>query len=378
MLVLYDPILIALSVGIAILGSYTGLHLAAGIGPAGGAKRKAALAGAAITIGGGIWAMHFVGMLAVSLPVTIQYDVFATLLSILISILMTGLGLTIASLATSPWLRFAGGGVLMGAGIAIMHYVGMAAIRGGCSISYSPVLVGASVVVAILSSMLALWLAFNLAGWKQTLAASVALGVAISGMHYTGMAAASFLPAAAIVELSAPALSPALLASIVALAAFLICGGTLLTFLPDRKPAQPAPPLAPPAAVAAEPAALPAEPLAETHPAHRLLKIPVVSNKTTILLDLDGIVSIQAEEHYSRVFTTDSDYFCSLSVSELEGRLDPDSFLRVHRSHIVNLQRATSYERRNDQAVILLEGSEPRAVPVSRSNVPKLRAALGI
>jgi NO-binding membrane sensor protein with MHYT domain len=375
MLVLYDPILIALSVGIAILGSYTGLHLAAGIGAAGGGKRKAVLAAAAITIGGGIWAMHFVGMLAVSLPVTIQYDVFATLLSVLISILMTGLGLTIASLATSPWPRFAGGGVLMGAGIAIMHYVGMAAIRGGCTISYSPGLVGASVVVAMLSSTLALWLAFNLAGWKQTLAASVALGVAISGMHYTGMAAASFLPAAALAELSAPALSPALLASIVALAAFLICGGTLLTFLPDRKPA----PLAPSAAVPAEPAAaIAAEPPAEAHPAHRLLKIPVVSNKATILLDLDGIVSIQAEEHYSRVFTTDADYFCSLSVSELEARLDPDSFLRVHRSHIVNLQRATSYERRNDQAVILLEGSAPRAVPVSRSNVPKLRAALGI
>jgi DNA-binding LytR/AlgR family response regulator len=131
--------------------------------------------------------------------------------------------------------------------------------------------------------------------------------------------------------------------------------------------------------VPAEPvAAIAAEPAAETHPAHRLLKIPVVSNKATILLDLDGIVSIQAEEHYSRVFTTDADYFCSLSVSELEARLDPDSFLRVHRSHIVNLQRATSYERRNDQAVILLEGSAPRAVPVSRSNVPKLRAALGI
>jgi NO-binding membrane sensor protein with MHYT domain len=371
MLVTYDPILIALSVGIAILGSYTGLHLAAGIGAAGGAKRKAVLAGAAITIGGGIWAMHFIGMLAVSLPVTIQYDVFATLLSVLISILMTGLGLTIAGLATSPLLRFAGGGVLMGAGIAIMHYVGMAAIRGGCTISYSPPLIGLSVVVAMLSAMLALWLAFNLAGWKQTLAASVALGVAISGMHYTGMGAVSFLPADALTALSAPAMSPALLASIVALAAFLICGGTLLTFLPDRK-------LVPPVAPAEAPSdGAAAEPPAEA-PAHRLLKIPVVSNKATILLDLDRIVSIQAEEHYSRVFTTDADYFCSLSVSELEARLDPESFLRVHRSHIVNLQRATSYERRNDQAVILLEGSEPRAVPVSRSNVPKLRAALGI
>jgi NO-binding membrane sensor protein with MHYT domain len=356
MLVLYDPLLVALSVGIAILGSYTGLQLTAEIAPATGAKRKAALAGAAITIGGGIWAMHFVGMLAVSLPIPIEYDVFRTLLSVLVAILMTGLGLTMASLAATPWQRLAGGGALMGAGIAAMHYLGMSAIRGACSIAYAPGLVALSVVIAILSSTLALRLAFSLAGWRQKLAAAAALGVAISGMHYTGMAAARFLPAEAVAGLAAPALSPALLACLVALAAFLICGFTLLTLLPDRPAA--------PAAASAEAALAP-----------RLVKLPVVSNKATILLDLEKIVSIQAEEHYSRVFTAEASYFCSLSVSELEVRLDPETFLRVHRSHIVNLHRATSFERRNDQGVILIEGRE---VPVSRSKVPKLRAALGI
>lgn len=377
MLVLYDPLLVALSVGIAILGSYTGLQLTAEIAPASGARRKAALAGAAITIGGGIWAMHFVGMLAVSLPIPIEYDVFRTLLSVLVAILMTGLGLTVASLAATPWQRLAGGGVLMGAGIAAMHYLGMSAIRGACTIGYAPGLVALSVVIAILSSTLALRLAFSLAGWRQKLAAAAALGIAISGMHYTAMAAARFLPAAATAQLAAPALSPALLACVVALAAFLICGFTLLTLLPDR----------PPVPAAAAPATTPAPPAVEPAPAEaaapsaaaalapRLVKIPVASNKATILLDLDRIVSIQAEEHYSRVFTADASYFCGLSVSELEARLDPETFLRVHRSHIVNLQRATSFERRNDQGVILIEGRE---VPVSRSKVPKLRAALGI
>jgi NO-binding membrane sensor protein with MHYT domain len=377
MLVLYDPLLVMLSVCIAILGSYTGLQLTAEIAPASGAKRKAALAGAAITIGGGIWAMHFVGMLAVSLPIPIEYDVFRTLLSVLVAILMTGLGLTVASLAEVPWQRLAGGGVLMGAGIAAMHYLGMSAIRGACSIAYAPGLVVLSVIIAILSSTLALRLAFSLAGWRQKLAAAAALGIAISGMHYTGMAAARFLPAEAVAGLTAPALSPALLACVVALAAFLICGFTLLTLLPDR-PAEPAATSAPAEPSRAQPGAEP-EPAApapaEAALAPRLVKIPVASNKATILLDLEAIVSIQAEEHYSRVFTAEASFFCSLSVSELEARLDPETFLRVHRSHIVNLQRATSFERRNDQGVILIEGRE---VPVSRSKVPKLRAALGI
>jgi NO-binding membrane sensor protein with MHYT domain len=375
MLVLYDPLLIALSIGVAILGSYTGLHLAAQIGRAGGVKRRAMLAGAAVIIGGGIWAMHFIGMLAVSLPVAIQYDVFRTLLSVLVSILMTGLGLSIASLATDPALRFGGGGLFMGAGIAAMHYVGMSAIRGGCAIGYSPPLVSASVFVAILSATLALWLAFNLAGWKQTLAASVALGFAISGMHYTAMAAATFLPTAALLDLSEPMLSQPLLACIVALAAFLIFGFTLLTLLPDRQPPVVAP--SPPAAVAPIVAAVPSAP-AEGSGQHRLFKIPVLSNKALVLLELDKVVSIQAEEHYSRVHTLDASYFCSLSVSELEARLDPGSFLRVHRSHIVNLHHATAFERHNDQGLIRLEGSGSPIVPVSRSKVPKLKAALGI
>jgi len=377
MLVLYDPLLIALSVGVAILGAYTGLHLAAQIGRASGIKRRATLAGAAIAIGGGIWAMHFIGMLAVSLPVAIEYDVFLTLLSVLVSILMTGLGLGIANLATGPVLRFGGGGFFMGAGIAVMHYVGMSAIRGGCTIAYSPPLVGASVVVSILAATLALWLAVNLVGWKQTLAASVALGFAISGMHYTGMGAVSFLPAAALVDLSAPVLSEPLLACIVAVAAFLILGFALLTLLPDRRPAMAPAAMAPVALPPQPPTAPPAAPV-EPPSQHRLLKIPVLSNKTLILLELDKVVSIQAEEHYSRVHTLDGSYFCSLSVSELEARLDPETFLRVHRSHIVNLHRATGFERHNDQGLIRLEGSGSPVVPVSRSKVPKLKAALGI
>jgi NO-binding membrane sensor protein with MHYT domain len=368
MLVLYDPVLVTLSVAIAIVGSYTGLYLASRIASSSGAYRKACLAGAAITIGGGIWAMHFVGMLAVSVPVALQYDLFGTFLSVLIAITMTGLGLFVANLPTPTSLRLAGGGVFMGAGIALMHYVGMAAIRGECRVAYDAGLVGASVLVALLSASLALWLAFNPGGWRRMIASAVAMGFAISGMHYTAMAAATFQNAAPPSAL-APVLSQPLLATIVAFAAFLIVGCTILTFFPER----PAPAASPTLGEGTE-----ATSAGEAGEAQRLFKLPVVRNKATILLDLDQVVSIQAEEHYSRVFTFDASYFCPLSVSELETRLDPETFLRVHRSHIVNLHRARSFERRNEQGIILVDGALPRSVPVSRSRVPKLRHALGL
>lgn len=98
----------------------------------------------------------------------------------------------------------------------------------------------------------------------------------------------------------------------------------------------------------------------------------------TLLLDLGDVVSIQAEAHYTRVYDGKESYFCSISLSELENRLDPAAFLRVHRSHIVNLQHAKALERRKEQSLIRLDAASAPRVPVSRRNVSKLRTALGL
>lgn len=97
-----------------------------------------------------------------------------------------------------------------------------------------------------------------------------------------------------------------------------------------------------------------------------------------MLLDLDDIIAIDANAHYTTVHGQGDSYFCSFSVSELEARLDPAKFLRVHRSHIVNIHHALGFARRNDHGVILLDGASRREVPVSRGKIPKLREALGI
>lgn len=372
MVATYDPLLILLSVVIAILGAYAGLRLARGLLRQGGTLRKALLSAAAVTIGGGIWSMHFVGMLALELPVTINYDVLLTLVSALVSILVTGVGLSIASYGEASLRRLAAAGVFMGLGISSMHYIGMAAVRANCVIGYSYGLVAASVLVGIAAASLALWLAFNLKGPWQTFAAAVVMGLAIAGMHYTAMAAATFLPVEVLIEYAAPALSPYLLAIVVALAAFLIFGLALLIALPDQAIPGVVAKLAGEAAEPEPPAALNG-----LHP-ERLTRLPVERNKTILLLDLEQIVSIQAEAHYTRVSDGAETYFCSFSLSELEARLDPAVFLRVHRSHIINLRHARAFEKHREQALVRLGGGAGASVPVSRRNVPRLREALGL
>ncbi len=372
----YDPLLVALSVVIAILGSYTGLRLARRLAPKSGSARKVLLSAAAVTIGGGIWSMHFVGMLAMQMPVTISYDVLLTLISALVAILVTGLGLFLASYGELTLRKLAVAGLIMGLGISAMHYIGMAAIRGNFAHEHTASLVVASVLIGIGASTLALWLAFAQKNPWQTIAAAVVMGLAISGMHYTAMSSMTFFAAKVPVVISAPLLSPQLLAIVVAVAAFLIFGFTFLVALPDG----PREHVDNDGAVDGE-VDIPHAAAGQTQPnphGSPLFKLPVQKNKTTLFLDLTSVVSVRADAHYTRIYDGNESYFCSLSLSELEARLDPRMFLRVHRSYIVNLRHARSFERRKDQGLIRLAGRAAPSVPVSRRNVPKLRTALGL
>src|SRR3546814_8903275 len=145
-------------------------------------------------------------MLAVQLPVAVTYDILWTLVSALVCILVVGLGVFVASFGRlHPW-RPATAGLLMGAGIAIMHYVGMSALRANCLVCYSPPLVAASFAVAVAASGFALWLAFSPTHRPHVMAGAACMGLAISGMHYTGMAAATFMPVEDLAAISAPVL----------------------------------------------------------------------------------------------------------------------------------------------------------------------------
>jgi NO-binding membrane sensor protein with MHYT domain len=189
----HDPYLVALSILVACLASYTALDLSGHVGAARGFARRVWLVAAAVTMGGGIWSMHFIGMLAFVMPIPMSYDIGSTTLSLLVAIFVTGGGFYIISRRSASRLGLVLGGIFMGLGIAAMHYTGMAAMRGHAALSYDWPFVALSLVIAIGASTAALWLAFRTRELWQKLAAAVLMGVAISGMHYTAMRAAVFV-----------------------------------------------------------------------------------------------------------------------------------------------------------------------------------------
>ncbi len=191
----YNPWLVTLSVVVAMVVSYTALTLTARVAEGGRASGRYWLLGGAVAMGIGIWSMHFIGMLAFVVPIQLRYGVSRTLFSLLIAIVTSGFALAIASRAHLSRIRLAVGALLMGSGICSMHYMGMAAIRIAPPIRYDAGWVAASFAIAVAASAAALWLAFRLRGddtvsnLPARSAAAAVMGLAISGMHYTGMAA---------------------------------------------------------------------------------------------------------------------------------------------------------------------------------------------
>ena len=191
--------LVFVSVLVAILASYTALDLASRLTAAKGRAAQAWLVGGAFAMGTGIWSMHFVGMLAFRLPIPMGYNVTITLLSMLIAVIVSGFALHTVSRDTLSARHLIQGGVLMGLGICAMHYTGMAAMDMYPPVTYDALLFAASVAVAIGASHAALWLAFTLRSASEWMrytkfGSAIIMGLAITGMHYTGMAAAQFSP----------------------------------------------------------------------------------------------------------------------------------------------------------------------------------------
>ena len=196
----YDYNEVARSVLIAIVASYAALDLTGRVTAARGRVRLAWLSGGAIAMGIGIWAMHFKGMLALRLPVPVEYHWPTVLASLLVAILASAVALYVASRQKMGLVEALTGSIFMATGIAGMHYIGMAAMRLPAITRYSSLLVTCSILLAILFSLIALLMAFDLreeTRWSvpRRLGSATVMGVAVSAMHYTGMAAASFIPA---------------------------------------------------------------------------------------------------------------------------------------------------------------------------------------
>src|SRR5467141_1028345 len=236
----YNYALVALSVLIAMFASYAALDLAGRVTAAGGWTRAVWLLGGAGAMGTGIWSMHYIGMLAFILPIPVAYHWPTVLLSLIAAIVASVIALYVVSRQKMGTSRAVAASLLMGAGIASMHYIGMDAMRLPAICRSDSSLVVLSVVFAVLISFAALWITFHLRNGKtgisrEKLAGAVVMGAAIPVMHYTGMAAASFTSSGMQVDLSHAVSVSTLGTAGIAAVTFIVLGLALLTSLVDRR-----------------------------------------------------------------------------------------------------------------------------------------------
>jgi DNA-binding LytR/AlgR family response regulator len=332
------------------------------------------------------------------LPFPVDYLALPTLLSFLVCAIVVGTAVYATSAGPLTLLRLTLSACLMGGGIFAMHYIGMNALDASALMVHNPRYVAASMAIAIAASGLALWLATGRGGRPPLILSAAAFGVAVSGMHYTAMTGVT-LYAYNTVSPGAPALSVDLLAIVVAVVAFGISGIFLLLLLPETS-----------LSTAQQRTALEGETqqssnaavvVAALQPASFLVaagnpefgqgtfsplggvggpprkfarQLPIERDGGTHFVAVDQIVAVHANAHYTYVFDGGDKLFCPLSIGEVESRLDGGRFVRVHRSHIVNIDCVVGYKRSGDNELVQMAGIQHYLVPVSRSRLASLKS----
>lgn len=392
----HDPYLVALSVGIAILGGHTGFGLAARLRVTPDAGRRVLLASAAGFLAIGIWTMHFIGMLAAPLPAGTAYLILPTIVSFLICVLVVGISLFFVSIGEPSMPRIVASSILLGVGIVSMHYVGMHGLSGNFEIKHDALFAVLSLVIATGAAYGGLRAFLARQGGAELIFSAIAFGIAVSGMHYTAMFGTRVVPVS---EPSHHHIMDGLVASqqvlslVVTLLCFVIASGFLLALVPDPRrkavaaddpPREVAPAVEVPVGgdgrVAAMAPRLTSAPLGglgqpRTAPSPRL---PVEAADGTYFIDAADVRSVRADAHYTQVHDGTRERMCSWSISEAEAHLDPALFLRVHRSHIAAIRHITLVRKEGDGAVIELDGPSPHRVPVSRAKMAEVKARLGM
>ena len=385
-----QPWLILLSIAIAIAGGHIGLRLAAGIGAAAGTRHRVTLAGAACALAAAVWAMTFTAMLALRAPFPLAFLALPVLLSFLVCVVVAGVALYLAASGPLTPARLTLAACALGAGIFAAQVIAVSALAARAYVSLAPGFAAAGLIIAIALSAPALWLALGRKDGSPMLAA-LAFGAAVAGMHFIDMAGVVLTSRP--VPLPAPALSSGIMAIVAAVAIFGIFGLFLLLLVPDRaeygvETSASASAPAEDAQVAVASAAASSEadqrrgvyaPLggAGAPPPRLAEHLPVERDGATHFMPVEDVVAVQANAHYTYLFDGANKLFCPLAIGEVESRLDRGRFMRVHRSHIVNIERVTGFKRSGDSETVELAADEHYAVPVSRSRSGSLKARIG-
>lgn len=390
----YDLTLVLAAVFVSFMAAFTGLTLTNGISQLSVNARKTLVVMSAFVLGGGIWSMHFVAMLAMDFPIAIYYDTLYTLSSALVAILIVGLALLLMHFRPRTRTNMVIAGVLLGSGIISMHFIGIDGMRGCLPIVALPgkIVAGA---LAIVMGIAAIWAAYGKRTKQNIVAGTIVFGLSVVVVHFSAMHWTGFvrLPEPESISTS---LENGTLAIIVTLAAFVICGTFLLsavTFVTpgaaaakasqeaqtDKTAKHADAPLNPKAATdaAVQRASVSAE--AATGHEEAVVRIPYERHKKTYFISSDAVAAVRAEGRYTYLYAENEKLFCPWSISEAEKRLPSAQFHRTHRSYLVNIGHVSGFEKRKDKAACLFDTfTNLPAVPVSRTRIEPLREALGL
>ncbi|MEO1537087.1 MAG: MHYT domain-containing protein [Pseudomonadota bacterium] len=356
----HNTLLVAMSCVVALVAGFTGLSLTRDLGSKPDFEKKVLITLAAIALGGGIWAMHFVAMLGLQMPILFYYDAAITLISALMAILIVGAALIILHFTHRNRFTVSLAGGIVGVGVLAMHYIGMAGLQ-LCRAIYTPLGVLVSSLVAVLLCILAFGIAYGQRTNRSIFLGTLCFAVAVASVHFLAMAGTEFVATSDGSDFG-PLMSNETLALGVIFFSFVMFGACLwvgVTYLPSPTD---------------DPVPRQENDLPETEA--RLLQVPCERDGGKVFVSAKDVVFVRADAHYTQVYTQDERLFCVWSVTEATKRLGPLGFLQTHRSYLVNPEHVVRFERTKDSGKCVFGGPETPPAPVSRSKLKAIQDAL--
>ncbi len=308
--------------------------------------------------------MHFIAMLGLQLPILFYYDAAITLVSALTAVLIVGGALILLHFTERTPAVITGAGGVVGMGILVMHYIGMAGLE-LCRAVYSPVGLFASSIVAIAFCVLAIWVAYGHRTNRNILLGTLCFAAAVCSVHFLAMAGTRFVETPGVTEFG-PSMSNETLALGVIMFSFVIFGACLwvsvaylegakmeeLDGVPEQEP--------------------------ELTPYQPQLQIPCERDGSKVFVSPDEVQFVRADGHYTQVYTASERLFCVWPVTEASKRLVPKGFLQTHRSYLVNPMHVTRFERTKDKGRCIFSGDDLPPAPVSRAKLKAIQEALAV
>ncbi|MEM9522686.1 MAG: MHYT domain-containing protein [Pseudomonadota bacterium] len=355
----HSTFLVAMACLVAVVAGFTGLSLTRDLSEKPAFEKKVPVALASVALGGGIWAMHFIAMLGLQLPVLFYYDAAITLVSALTAILIVGVALILLHFTERTPVVITVAGGIVGVGILVMHHIGMAGLE-LCRAVYSPLGIAISSVFAIALCVLAIWVAYAQRTNRNIFVGTLCFAVAVCSVHFLAMSGTRFVAIPGVAEFG-PSMSNETLALGVILFSFVIFGACLwisVTYLERAQKESEASP---------EPGTTPLEPQ---------LQIPCERNGGKVFISPADVLFVRADGHYIQVYTASERLFCIWPVTEASKRLVPKGFLQTHRSYLVNPAHVARFERTKDKGRCIFSADNLPPAPVSRAKLKVIQDAL--